>query len=127
MGERKIVLIIDDSEAVRSKLSHWFKQKGFPVLVAVDGEDGYNKIKENEGQIILIATDFNMPKMNGAELLNRLEEEKIAIDSYKILLTTETPKVETFNFNNITNFRSWILKPVNEKKFSLIMEKLGIF
>ena len=65
--------------------------------------------------------------MNGGELLYRLEEEKIAIDSYKILLTTETPKVETFNFNNITNFKSWILKPINEKKFSLIMEKLGIF
>ena len=127
MSERKIALIIDDSEAVRSKLSHWFSQKGFHVLVAVDGEDGYNKIKENEGLIILIATDFNMPKMNGGELLYRLEEEKIAIDSYKIFLTTETPKVETFNFNNITNFKSWILKPINEKKFSLIMEKLGIF
>ncbi len=127
MSNVKMVIVIDDSEAVRSKVGHWFKQREYSVVEAADGEEGYKKIKDNLNQLTLIVSDYNMPKMNGGELLLKLDKEGLGIDIVKVLLTTETPNKKTFDFTKINNFRGWILKPINEKKFLKVMEALGFF
>ena len=127
MSSKKTVIVIDDSEAVRSKLGHWFKQREYIVVQAANGEEGYEKIKQNLDQLALIVSDYNMPKMNGGELLLKLDEEGLGSDIVKVLLTTETPNKKTFDFTKIKNFRGWILKPINEIKFLKVMEALGFF
>ena len=99
MSNVKMVIVIDDSEAVRSKVGHWFKQREYSVVEAADG----------------------------GELLLKLDKEGLGIDIVKVLLTTETPNKKTFDFTKINNFRGWILKPINEKKFLKVMEALGFF
>ena len=127
MNKNKIVIVIDDSEAVRVKVCHWFRQQEFSVIEAEDGEEAYVKIKENLNQLHLIVSDYNMPRMNGGELLEKLEEEKIGCDISKILLTTESPRKDTFDYTKISNFRGCVLKPINEAKFTKIMEAMGFF
>tara|TARA_Y100001970_G_scaffold275694_1_gene377277 strand:- start:563 stop:955 length:393 start_codon:yes stop_codon:yes gene_type:complete len=127
VSERKSVIIIDDSESVRSKLTLWFEEKKVNVISAKDGAEGYKKIKEKHRELVLIISDYNMPNMNGGELFQKLEQEQFGNDILKILLTTETPGSNLLDFKNITNFKGWILKPLNESKFSKIMVKVGIF
>ncbi len=65
------ILIIEDEDALASVLSSKFKLEGFEVVVTVNGEDGLNKIKIWQPDIILL--DIIMPKMNGYEVLENLQ------------------------------------------------------
>jgi DNA-binding response OmpR family regulator len=65
------ILIIEDEDALASVLSSKFKLEGFEALVGVDGEDGLNKIKTWQPDLILL--DIIMPKMNGYEVMEDLQ------------------------------------------------------
>jgi len=66
------ILIIEDEDALASVLSSKFKLEGFEVLVGVNGEDGLDKIKVWQPDLILL--DIVMPKMNGYEVLENLQK-----------------------------------------------------
>ena len=88
----KKVLIIDDSESIRSQLKESLLQNGsFNIVEAEDGEQGYEIAKENQ-DCNLIIVDLNMPKMGGIELLEALEKNDICLDIPKVIFTTETLK-----------------------------------
>ena len=42
------------------------------IIIAVDGQDGLNKFKENN--IDLIITDINMPNLNGIEMIKEIKK-----------------------------------------------------
>jgi len=64
------VLIVDDSKVIRLALSKILK-KDFEVIQAVDGEDGWHKLEENEA-IIAVFSDVSMPHLDGFGLLDRV-------------------------------------------------------
>lgn len=66
------ILIVEDEDALASVLSSKFKLEGFEVLVGVNGEDGLNKIKAWQPDLILL--DIVMPKVNGYEVLEDLQK-----------------------------------------------------
>jgi len=68
------VLIVDDSPVMRGFIRRVMTLSGFEVgecFEAADGEDALAQLQEHQVDVIL--TDINMPKMNGEELLRRLE------------------------------------------------------
>ncbi len=64
------VLLIDDSKVMRKSA---LKMLGgeFDVVVAEDGEQGWQMIQD-DNRIHVVFTDLNMPKMNGYQLLERV-------------------------------------------------------
>ncbi|NPU93113.1 MAG: diguanylate cyclase [Gammaproteobacteria bacterium] len=66
-GAETRVLLIDDSKVMRKSA---LKMLGgdFDVVVAEDGEQGWQMIQE-DSRIHVVFTDLNMPKMNGYQLL----------------------------------------------------------
>src|SRR3981081_2352096 len=62
----KSILIVDDSEAIRSVLRTFLESReGFEVCgEAVDGVDAIEKAKEIRPDLIIL--DLAMPRMNGA-------------------------------------------------------------
>jgi len=83
--KKKAILIVDDSKTA-TLINLKLIKKCYPfteVLMAKDGEEGYQKIQENKN-IKLILTDYEMPKMNGMELIKKVRkiydiDEKIII------------------------------------------------
>lgn len=67
---RPTILVVDDEQDVRLFLYESFKSK-YNVLVAADGEEGLEKIKENPPQLII--SDVMMPKLNGYELCEKIK------------------------------------------------------
>ena len=57
------ILVIDDEEAVRNILSQMLKVKGHRVVVASNGEEGIERFKK--GEFDLVFTDLGMPKISG--------------------------------------------------------------
>jgi chemosensory pili system protein ChpA (sensor histidine kinase/response regulator) len=68
------VLIIDDSVMVREMLSMTYRKAGYQPEVARDGQEAWEKLRS--GLLCdLILCDIEMPRMNGLELLDRIQED----------------------------------------------------
>jgi len=63
------ILIVDDENSIRSTLKEILEYESYNVEEAVDGEDGLNKIRKNEYDVVLC--DVKMPKLDGIELLQK--------------------------------------------------------
>lgn len=72
-GKNKI-LLIEDEEALVEVLAVKLKKENYQVEVAYDGESGYEKIKKWKPDLILL--DIVLPKMDGYEVLEKLNEDK---------------------------------------------------
>ena len=70
--DRKRILVIDDDMPLRGMLAAALRQHGFQVLLAGDGEEGQRALKIHDPNVILL--DLAMPKVNGWDFLQRLQE-----------------------------------------------------
>ncbi len=64
------ILIIDDDKAIRKTFSDILTYESYEVETAQDGQEGLQKIEENEYDVIIC--DIKMPKIDGMEVLERL-------------------------------------------------------
>jgi DNA-binding response OmpR family regulator len=70
--DRKRILVIDDDMPVRGMLAAALRQHGFQVLLASDGAEGQRALTIHHPNVILL--DLAMPKVNGWDFLQRLQE-----------------------------------------------------
>jgi len=85
---KKTILIVDDSEFVRSYHSSILEQAQFQVIKAVDGSDGLEKLYTNPCDLIL--TDINMTNMDGYEFIRRVRADKKYGSIPIIIVSTES-------------------------------------
>jgi DNA-binding response OmpR family regulator len=69
------ILIIDDEDFVNKILAPSLREEGYDVDVALDGEEGLKKILTLKPDFVLL--DILMPKMNGCEVLEKLNEQNL--------------------------------------------------
>ena len=67
---RTLVLIVDDEVDVTVILDLLFQHWGFDTLTAHDGREAYHLATTMQPDLLL--TDFNMPVMDGLQLVNQL-------------------------------------------------------
>jgi chemosensory pili system protein ChpA (sensor histidine kinase/response regulator) len=68
------VLIVDDSITVRELLSMSFTKAGYRVEQARDGQDAWEKLRSGLPCDIVFC-DIEMPRMDGLELLSRMQKD----------------------------------------------------
>lgn len=73
------ILIIDDSALMRRVISDIIKSGNEYEVAAIakDGLEGYEYIRQNPTLYSAVILDINMPKMNGLQLLQKLQREHI--------------------------------------------------
>ncbi len=69
-----LVLIVDDSITVRELLSMTFTKVGYRVEQARDGQEAWEKLRAGM-PCDLMFCDIEMPKMDGLELLSRIQKD----------------------------------------------------
>lgn len=74
MNEKKRVLVIEDEAPLSKILAETLTESGFEVDVAVHGEEGWHKARENRPDLILL--DIIMPRLDGFVFLKRLRTNK---------------------------------------------------
>lgn len=82
------VLIVDDDEINREILHNLFADY-YEIMEAEDGLEGLDMIRSNSGRICAVLLDVKMPKMNGLEVLEKLQEEKLLERIPVFLITAE--------------------------------------
>ncbi len=110
MQERKTrLLIVDDESGIRDTYGEFFKRRGFEVELAVDGQEGLRKLREEVFDVAIV--DIQMPKLNGVELARCTAEE--GIDTSLILLTGHGEKKDAIQALNL-GVEAWFEKSTVE-------------
>ncbi len=65
MPEEK-VLVVEDEQEIRELIRDYLEVEGFEVAMAADGEEGLNKFKSYDPDIIVL--DIMLPKIDGMEI-----------------------------------------------------------
>ena len=87
-GEKRKILIIDDDGFLLDMYALKFSQNNFDVYTADSGVGALEKLRGGL-QPDIILTDIVMPEMDGFEMLEKINSEKLAIDSIKVILSNK--------------------------------------
>ncbi len=77
------VLVADDSKTLRSYISAQLSKLLYQVVEAENGVDAIKRLTEHT-DIELLITDYNMPKMNGIELIRHVRQSRLR-DEFPII------------------------------------------
>lgn len=82
------ILIIEDEQLLSDLYKIAFTKRNYEVELAVDGEDGLQKVKAGKPALILL--DIMMPKMNGLQVLQHLKANPETKDIPVYIITNLT-------------------------------------
>jgi CheY-like chemotaxis protein/class 3 adenylate cyclase len=121
LSGRERVLVVDDSAAIRHLVSDCLRRQGFVVSTAVDGQDGLEKAKLERPELVL--TDYDMPRMNGFELVLGLRRDPATRDIPLVMLTARESKRDQAQMR-AAGLTSYLVKPFGPDKCVAIVERV---
>jgi len=114
-------LIVDDSRAMRTILGKMVASLGFEVTTAIHGKDALEQLAAGARPDLMLV-DWNMPEMNGFELLQSVRSDAAYASSKIIMVTTET-EVQRIAAALAAGANEYIMKPFTPE---VIKEKLSL-
>ncbi|PHM61109.1 chemotaxis response regulator CheY [Xenorhabdus ishibashii] len=121
-------LVVDDFSTMRRIVRNLLKELGFNnVDEAQDGAEALTKLRTAEFDFVI--SDWNMPNVDGLELLKMIRsEEKLA--ALPVLMVTAEAKKENIIAAAQAGASGYVVKPftaaILEEKLNKIFEKLGL-
>lgn len=116
----KKIVVVEDFNTSRQIIKRTLEKLGYEVLEASDGREALKYF--DGGKIDLLVSDYNMPNMDGAQLIEYVRSK----DEYKyipiLMLSTET-NVAKQNRAKEAKITAWIRKPFEIDEFTRIIEK----
>ena len=113
-------LVVDDSTAVRLYLRKVLLPCGFEVVEAKNGREGLERVREQPVDLILL--DWNMPVMNGLELLQHIRSEPGVGSPCVMMVTSENDLREVAQALE-TGANEYVMKPFTPE---IILDKLAL-
>jgi two-component system chemotaxis response regulator CheY len=114
-------IVIDDSRAMRMILKRSLSALGFECAEAEDGKVALHRLQESD-PFELALVDWNMPNMNGFELLCAVRKDH-SFDDMKIMMVTTENEMERVTTAMKAGADEYVMKPFTDE---IIREKLLI-
>lgn len=120
------ILVVDDFSTMRRIIKNLLRQIGYAsVEEAEDGSQAYSKLKG--GGFGFVVSDWNMPNMDGLELLKRIRSDEELKDLPVLMVTAEAEKEKVVTAIQ-AGVNNYVVKPftgeVLKEKMDKIFEKL---
>jgi two-component system, chemotaxis family, chemotaxis protein CheY len=116
----KKIVVVEDFNTSRQIIKRTLEKMGYEVLEASDGREALKYF--DGGKIDLLVSDYNMPNMDGAQLIEYVRSK----NEYKyipiLMLSTET-NIAKQNRAKEAKITAWIRKPFEIDEFTKIIEK----
>lgn len=116
------LLVVDDSSTMRRIIKNTLQRLGYEdIYEAENGIEAWDILDKNSDMGVLI-TDWNMPEMNGLELVKKTRADSRFADIPIIMITTEGGKVEVITAIK-AGVNNYIVKPFTPQ---VLKEKLEV-
>lgn len=117
-------LIVDDSRAMRRIEADLMKQLGFETADAVHGKDALEKLIAGPRPDVVLV-DWNMPEMNGLELIRSLRARPEFANLPLMMVTTET-EMEQMVTALEAGANEYVMKPFGKETLAEKLQLLGL-
>ena len=118
----KTVLIVEDEKLIRQGLHKMIQRSGVPVEVIMECNNGETALEIlKEQSIDVMFTDIRMPKMDGIELVERMQECE------HIPLTVAISGYDDFNYAVAmmhNGVREYLLKPISNVDLETALRRI---
>jgi len=112
------ILIVDDSDLNRRLLIETMKNARIKneILEAADGETAMDMLEKESEHICLVFLDWQLPRIDGLEVLKRMAQNAKAKSLPVIMLTSaKSPESEEIAQLLNPNLKAFIVKPLDPK------------
>ena len=99
-GEKRKILIIDDDNFLLDMYALKFSQNNFEVFTAVSGVQAIEKINKGLSPDVMLV-DIIMPEMDGFEMLEKINADKLSPNSIKIILSNKSEQADIDRGNSL--------------------------
>jgi two-component system chemotaxis response regulator CheY len=114
-------LLVDDSRVIRAIVNRAMQELGFATEEAGDGQDALNRLKQGPAPNVMLI-DWNMPGLNGLELVQAIRANSEWNDIRLIMITSENEIGRVRNALQ-AGADEYIMKPFTK---DMIQEKLTL-
>ncbi|MEN8303451.1 MAG: EAL domain-containing protein [Campylobacterota bacterium] len=119
VSETLNLLYVEDDALARASTLEMLENFFVNITVAVDGQDGLEKFKEND--IDLILSDINMPKVDGIKML---EEIRVLDKEVPVMFLSAHNETSYFLDGIKLGVDGYILKPLELTQFIISLQKV---
>lgn len=114
------VLVVDDSRTIRTIIRRILIELGYEVCEAGNGIEALRVIEAEGAAVKLVLADWNMPEMNGLELLKSLRQDP-SLSSLKIMMVTTETEMDHMASAMEAGADEYVMKPFTK---DILVEKL---
>jgi two-component system chemotaxis response regulator CheY len=114
------ILVVDDSRTIRTIIRRILIELGYEVCEAGNGVEALRVIEAEGAAVKLVLADWNMPEMNGLELLQRLRQDP-SLSSLKIIMVTTETEMDHMASAMESGADEYVMKPFTK---DILVEKL---
>ncbi|MFP4091668.1 MAG: response regulator [Cyclobacteriaceae bacterium] len=112
----KTILVVDDFSSIRKFLCETLTKNGYETKAAIHGKEALEILQTESGAVDLVLSDFNMPQMNGMELLKSIKSDPKLAAKPVIFLTTDADPNKMREAKGL-GLSAWITKPYKLPNF----------
>ncbi len=116
-------LIVDDSRFVRDFLRGLLEERGIECEEAADGQAGLNRVHDGR-PFDLALVDWNMPVMDGFEMLRSLRSE--GYEDVKVMMVTTEAENDFITRALDAGADEYLMKPFDNEALSEKLAMLGL-
>jgi two-component system chemotaxis response regulator CheY len=115
-------LVVDDSKTIRVIIRRILIELGYEVCEAANGIEALKVMEVEKAAVTLVLADWNMPEMNGLELLKQLRQDP-GLSSLKVIMVTTETEMNHMASALEAGADEYVMKPFTK---DILMEKLEL-
>jgi two-component system chemotaxis response regulator CheY len=115
-------LVVDDSRTIRTIIRRILTQLGYEVCEAENGVEALKVLETEKTAVKLVLADWNMPEMNGLDLVKRLRQNPEYAAMKVLMVTTET-EIDQMESALTAGANEYVMKPFTK---DILVEKLEL-
>jgi two-component system chemotaxis response regulator CheY len=115
-------LVVDDSRTIRMILRRQLMEVGYDVCEAGNGREAMQRIDEEQDKVSLVLADWNMPEMNGLELVKALRQRS-DLSLLRIVMVTTEAEIGHMASALEAGANEYVMKPFTK---DILREKLEL-